>query len=167
VYATEVEVGHLLAGLVRAVQPEQVFESGTYLGHTALLLARALAENGHGHLYTVENQPERAQAAQHLLRRHKKFATALCGDSLQLLHDLPGSFQLAWLDSAYACRSMELQLLHSTGKLSPGAIVVVHDTALHHPYDVAGELRSLDWMVWMWLATPRGVAVGQYAPTAS
>ena len=54
---TEIEVSEFIGGLVRLTQPEVCVETGSYLGQTSLKIGEALKKNGHGKLYTLENQP--------------------------------------------------------------------------------------------------------------
>ena len=44
--------------LVRAVQPDHVIETGTHLGLGSCAIAAALARNGHGHLTTIDIDPD-------------------------------------------------------------------------------------------------------------
>jgi hypothetical protein len=46
--------GMILFGLVRALQPEYIIETGIAAGISTSFLAAALLENGHGHLYSIE-----------------------------------------------------------------------------------------------------------------
>lgn len=46
--------GMILFGLVRALQPEFVVETGIAAGISTSFLAAALIENGHGHLHSIE-----------------------------------------------------------------------------------------------------------------
>lgn len=49
--------GHpkILYGFIRAMKPQVVVEVGSYRGYTACWMARALQENGSGHLYCIDN----------------------------------------------------------------------------------------------------------------
>ena len=44
--------------LVRAVQPDHIVETGTHLGLGSSVIAAALLRNGHGHLTTIDIDPE-------------------------------------------------------------------------------------------------------------
>lgn len=44
--------------IVRAIQPDHVVETGTHLGLGSCVIAAALLRNGHGHLTTVDIDPE-------------------------------------------------------------------------------------------------------------
>jgi predicted O-methyltransferase YrrM len=52
--AVSAEDGMLLFGLARALQPEVVIETGIAAGISSSFLGAALAENGHGTLYSIE-----------------------------------------------------------------------------------------------------------------
>ena len=59
--STELEVSHLVAAFVRALQPNLVVETGTAWGQTAELIGQALKANGQGRLITLEPDPARAE----------------------------------------------------------------------------------------------------------
>lgn len=61
--ATEDEVTAFVAAWVRATKPHRVAEIGTYLGHTAEAIGRALRENGRGWLHTFEFEYRRVSQA--------------------------------------------------------------------------------------------------------
>lgn len=43
-----------LEGLVRAIQPQVVLETGTHKGRSVRAIAKALQDNGSGHVYTID-----------------------------------------------------------------------------------------------------------------
>lgn len=45
----------IIYALIRALKPKTVVEVGTYRGYAACYMARALQENGNGHLYCIDN----------------------------------------------------------------------------------------------------------------
>lgn len=155
-YATELEVSALVAAFVTALQPELVIETGTWTGQTTEAIGRALAANGHGHLYSVEAEEDLAvKAAQ---RCAGLPVTVVQADSLSWTP--PGQAQFAWLDSETGIRPLELQRFRRW--LSPGAVVGIHDTGPQHrtgallwPMVSAGEFTAIT------LRTPRGVTFGQ------
>ena len=54
----ECEVGELLYGFVRTLQPDDVLETGTHIGIGASYIGEALKHNAKGHLDTIEFIPE-------------------------------------------------------------------------------------------------------------
>lgn len=163
--ATEREVSVLVSAFVRALQPETAAETGTNSGQSALAIARALRDNGHGHLWTLETDVALAVSARGLLAGYP--ATVICGSSLTWNPPRPVDF--AWLDSgpltgepgdSGALRRDELA--RWLPRFAPGAVIGVHDTAPHHPVMRAVEpfLRA-QGMMFLNLRTPRGVLFAQ------
>ncbi len=154
-YATEHEVTGLVAAFARALQPEIVVETGANTGQTTEAVGRALAANGHGHLYSLE--ADEALAGKAALRCEGLPVTVVHTDSLSWTP--PGQVGLAWLDSATGIRHLELLRLRPW--LADGAIVGIHDTGPQHitaglllPLVQAGVFAGVT------LRTPRGVTFG-------
>lgn len=124
--ATEQEVSLFIAGLVRLIQPEICVETGTYHGHTAYQIGKALAANGHGRLYTLETDGE--------------FCGKASGLCLALPVEVinqpavewtpPGKIDLLFLDSA---DDRYKEFLHYRPHLTPGAVVILHDVREGYP----------------------------------
>jgi hypothetical protein len=153
--ATEHEVSELAGAFVRALQPEIVLETGSNSGQTTEAIGRALEVNGHGHLYSLEVNPELAVIAAE--RCHGLPVSVIATDSLSWTP--PGEIGFAWLDSETGIRHLEL--LRFRRWLAEGAIVGIHDTGPQH---VTG---SLLWpliqdgtFAAVTLRTPRGVTFG-------
>ena len=150
--ATEVEVLELVAAFVRALQPELVVETGTHRGFGAEAIGRALVENGHGHLYTLEIDPAlHAEASE---RVDGLPVTCLLQPAQEFTPPAPIDF--AWFDSETNLRVSEFvtyrEFMHDR------TLVGFHDTSPHHGYrptlDALG-IALLD------LPTPRGVTFGR------
>ncbi len=150
--ATEVEVLELVAAFVRALQPEVVVETGTHRGYGAEAIGVALAQNGHGHLFTLEvDEALHAEAAERVAGLP---VTCLLQSSFEFTP--PGPIDFAWFDSETNLRVPEFnayrQFMHDR------TLVGFHDTSPHHGYrptlDALG-IALLD------LPTPRGVTFGR------
>jgi len=154
--STEIEVTELIAGFVRALQPELVVETGTAWGQTAQAIGRALHDNGHGHLYTLEPDEGRAEFSKGRCRGLP--VTVVCERSLDWWP--PGAVDFAWFDSLLHLRVQEFN--HFRGAFSPGAFVGFHDTGpQHEPLATqVGELEAAGLYKGLTLPTPRGVTVG-------
>lgn len=152
--ATEIEVADLVGSFVRALQPELVVETGTYLAHTARAIGVALRRNGHGTLVTIEQEPALAALAVESLRHLP--VNVICGDSLAVLPTaLKGALvQFVWLDSGPQTRMREATLL--LPYLDGGAVVGMHDTRPGRPITLDPHLFDV-----VTLRTPRGVSFGQ------
>ena len=94
------EAGRLLYALVRAGRPSTVVEFGMSFGISALHLAAAVKDNGHGRVVTTELSAAKVAAAK------KTFAqtgvddviTVLEGDALATLPTLDGAVDFVLLD---------------------------------------------------------------------
>jgi predicted O-methyltransferase YrrM len=149
--STEQEVSVLLAGLVRALQPDLIVETGTAFGETARMIAETLEINGQGRLVTIEIDKKRAERAKRFLNG---YCEVIHGSSLDWTPDGPIGF--LFLDSAWDTRVPEFH--HFAPWLNPGAIIAIHDTA-HPPFrvEVEREILSRYPVKAIDLPTPRGL----------
>ena len=156
VEATEFEVTEAVAGLVRALQPEYVVETGTASAQTAIAIGKALRANGHGRLVTLEVDSDLVRHGRALTRglpvevRHQP--------SLEFTPEHPVDF--AWLDSLTHLRHLEYRRYYP--HMHARTIVGFHDTAAHHPtrayideLESEGVVKAID------LPSPRGFTLGQ------
>lgn len=157
----EWEVSYLLGALVRALQPDVVVETGTAQGATAVILAEGLTRNRHGHLWTVEIDPTKAEIARRQLAEWP-CVTQVHADTREWKP--PTGIDLAWIDSGPAgVRAHEV--FNWADFYTPGAVIAVHDTAPNMGRDATrhalNELAAdLCWPL-MHLRTPRGVSLLQ------
>jgi predicted O-methyltransferase YrrM len=156
----EAEVSALVYAMIRATQPEVVVETGTATGVTAEMIGRALLDNGHGHLWTVEIDPVAAAKATRLVAGLP--VTVAVHDSLDWWP--PDKIDFAWIDSGPAhVRVGEVNRWQQV--FTPGALIGVHDTAPTMSRDVTRSALHalLDGLGWHYLdlATPRGVTIAQ------
>lgn len=157
--STEYEVTALVGALVTALQPDLVVETGTALGHTAVVIGEALARNGHGYLVSIENDPDRVRTAGY--RCAGLPVHLLCGDSL--LWTTEDEIGLLFVDANADDRANEVR--HFAPMLSDGAVIVVHDTGPHkHMRGLIDEL-AVEGLISdpLHLPTPRGVSLLQLA----
>lgn len=150
---TEAEVTELVAGFVRALQPELVVETGTHLGATAAAIGWALHRNGHGRLITLEVDRHLCEVA--AARVEHLPVEVVCMSSLAWTP--PGPIDFAWLDSDAHRRQLELRAYLPW--MHDRTVVGIHDTGPQHPVrellrplEAEGLLSLLD------LPTPRGVS---------
>lgn len=124
------ESGRLLYSLVRAARPSTVVEFGMSLGISAIQLAAAVRDNGHGRVVTTELSDAKVKTAK------KTFAeiglddliTVLEGDALRTLPTLDGPVDFVLLDGWKELYLPVLKLLEP--RLSPGMLVVADNTGL-------------------------------------
>jgi hypothetical protein len=154
--ATEVEVTEAVRGLVRALQPEYVIETGTATAQTTIAIGEALRRNGHGHLVSVEVNAFLVRHARHLCRGLP--VEVVERPSLEFTPTQPIDF--AWLDSLPEIRHLEFRRYYP--HMHSRTIVGFHDTGPMHPVrgfldelEAEGLLRTLDF------PTPRGFTLAK------
>lgn len=95
------EQGAFLQVLLRAMGARFVLEIGTLAGYSAIMMARALPEDGH--LITVERDPERAAFARRAVERARlgEKITVECADARQWLRSFrpPIPLDFVFLDA--------------------------------------------------------------------
>lgn len=128
--AVELEVGEFLHSLVRTVKPTVVIETGTHKGFSALMIARAMKQNGYGHLYTIDKQDYNV-AADFNAFTLSDFVTFIHSDSIVALKDLCGRLEavdILWLDSDHELKTVLSELEAATPLLKSGSYIAFHDT---------------------------------------
>ncbi len=168
--STECEVAEMLGGFVRGLQPEYILETGTAFGITTSELAKAIIINQHGHLVSIDNDPERIEFTQVRLEaeglNHR--VTLLEKNSLDWSPPLDCEIGFAFFDSLYELRVPEF--LHFRPFLKKGTIVAFHDTAPEHGSHRIESGRDLRTEIEVVLGaqlrlthfpTPRGLTVGE------
>lgn len=119
--------GKFLNMLVKLSRSKRVLEVGTSNGYSAIWLSLALEETD-GHLTTIEIDPERVKMAKENLKRaelHHRI-TFLEGDAHKIVPTLEGPFDFVFLDADKGREHDYFSYLYP-GKLSPGAIIAVHN----------------------------------------
>jgi predicted O-methyltransferase YrrM len=114
--------------LVRAVQPDHVVETGTYLGLGSCVIAAALLRNGHGHLTTIDIDPE---AGYLIGEPWESVIDRRTGSSVDVLAELR-DVDMFLHDSLHTYDYETGELAAVEPNLRPGAIVLsdnAHDSA--------------------------------------
>jgi predicted O-methyltransferase YrrM len=93
------ETGRFLAIQVRVLDPQQVLEVGTAIGYSTLHMAEQL---GRGRIITIERDPIRVRQATDFLTRGgvADRVEIVEADAMQAIEDLPGPFDLLFLDAS-------------------------------------------------------------------
>ena len=120
-------VGELLFILATVMQAGRILELGTAIGYSTIHLARGLAPGGR--VVTLEQDPVMADRARENLEQAglSERVRIMEGPALELLGNLDGPFDLAFLDidkSGYAPA-----LTHLGGLLRPGGLLVTDNVA--------------------------------------
>lgn len=159
--STELEVTELIAGFVRALQPDYVIETGAAWGQTSEAIGRALEANGQGRLDAIELDPERAE---YVRERCAGLPVHVVADSsMNFNPDRHVGF--AFFDSIFHLRVAEFMRYRPW--MQTGTIVAFHDTAPGHGWvdgtDLRGHVeRGLDGQArTLTLPTPRGITIAE------
>jgi predicted O-methyltransferase YrrM len=156
--STEIEVTDLVAGFVRALQPDLVVETGAAFGQTSVAIGSALFLNGQGRLVTCEPDGSRFDEAR--IRCRNLPVTVYAYDSMRMISEISEPVGFAWLDSLLHLRVGEFKALRPW--LLRGAIVAFHDTGPQHGLRPSIEQLARDRMLRLiHLPTPRGVIFGE------
>ena len=154
--ATEFEVSEAVAGLIRALQPQYVVETGTSSAQTAIAIGAALKRNGHGRLVSLDIVPENVERGRQLC--HGLPVEVRLQSSLDFVPEQPIDF--AWFDTVQDMRHLEYRRYHAY--MHARTIVGFHDTASYQPtrrfvdeLEADGILKAID------LTSSRGFTLGQ------
>ena len=133
----------VLYALVRALEPERVLELGTNRGSGATHMAQALADNGHGHLWSVDKcDPEyQGHAIPDELR---PYVTLIQGD-INLFHEqVSEPFDFVFEDGSHTRYQVRQVYRFLNRYLRPGAVICSHDTEVDrgHPDSIGDTVRS-------------------------
>ena len=149
---TEHEVSVGIGGLVRMLQPDVVVETGTYMATTSVYIAEALAKNGHGKLFTIEINEERAKAAQDVLSEWGEVVEVVNGHACRV--SVSNKIDLLFIDGGD--RFGELK--HFMPNLTQRGVILIHDSRRSHEQYLCRFLRDNGWSV-AEMPTPRGLAI--------
>lgn len=173
--SASIEEAKFLHALVLCLKPLHCLETGTETGWTSAHIAKALEENGRGHLVTLETDPKLAALARQNLDTYGlghrvNVLEVPSHDYLAKIQHPASSIQIdfALLDTHIELRAEELRLL--TPHLAPGAFVCVHDTSPAHPHrngvELLKDLRAAAGFAVVHLPTPRGLTVLEWRGNA-
>lgn len=132
--------GQLLALFSKLLRPSCVLEIGTFTGYAAICLAQGLAPGGV--LHTIEANPELA----YLIRKYIGKAglegqvQLHIGDALQVLPELPGTFDLVFIDAGKQHYQAYYDLI--IDRVAPGGLILADNVLWSGK--VATELRETD-----------------------
>lgn len=132
---TEWEYLRFLHSLVEIEKPVNILETGTHIGLGTLYLCDACDRNGIGHVTTIDTNAEMlARASNDLIAdghvKRVTYINAVAEEWLGTMSvDAAGPFDFAFFDSDLTSRVRECRTAWAGGLLSPGAILVFHDTS--------------------------------------
>lgn len=125
----ESEIGEFLYGMIKVLQPDQILETGTYTGISAMYMAAALKDNNRGHITTLEITKEHKDRAEKLWQAVDLSAQITCELQPSLDFDTDTTYGFMFLDSEPDIRFQEL--LKFFPYLKPGGFIGVHDLHRH------------------------------------
>lgn len=160
----EMEVYEFLYGLTRVLKPRVIVEVGTWLGHAALFLGGALQKNGMGRMYAYEILPAPHAAAQKRVQDAglTAFVEEILTDGIAAADAYTGlPVELLFVDCNLENR--EAASLAWLPKMHPAGVLVMHDTAAHHPspHLAIQRLQRDGHFHGLNLPTPRGLFVAR------
>lgn len=121
----ECETGELLFGFIRRLKPQNILETGCYKGWGSAYMAKAVEENGFGHVETLEIDTTHIESAQGLWNKLglRSYISAIHSDSLKFTPNK--QYQFMFLDSEPWLRFQELVKFYPN--LDEGGYIFVHD----------------------------------------
>lgn len=153
---TEVEVSELIASFVRALQPELVVETGSYIGTTSEMIGKALQRNGHGRLVTLETDVRCFRKARRRCRGLP--VQVLHKSSLEWFPENDQTIDFMLFDTHFKSREKEYDWYQDFfGKYT---VLCWHDSGPHFKRPIRGLIEQLTDMgdiQPIFLPTPRGV----------
>jgi predicted O-methyltransferase YrrM len=132
----EIEYLELIRSFIFATKPEQVLETGPYMGYSTIALASALKENGFGSLTSIEidsNFIEKTR--QNLIKFDPSLEVDLINlNSLDAIPNINKKFSFVLLDSGSNSKQLnlrikELKILLDLNMLLEDCIIFIHDTS--------------------------------------
>ena len=129
--ATEAWISNLVASLLKATGTAVALETGAFMGHTTVWLARALQDMGGGTLHVAELDTDRAVHVSGVLTKMVLWEvdwTVHNRDALAVINDLPdGTIGLAFLDDDHGKDHVAREIEAIWPKMAQGGIITGHD----------------------------------------
>lgn len=124
------EKANRLCELVWNARPDCVVEVGTAIGYSGLWIAKTLHDLGHGHLFTLEKDPERAAQAKRNFERASldNDITVIVGDARERIDEVGGPIDLLFLDGGFA--NYYPCLMRCQSRLRDGALLVADNAGI-------------------------------------
>lgn len=159
--SAEMEVLDLLESLIKAVKPELIVETGTFIGHSAIRMARALQANGFGRIITVEYDPAVFEKARQQIEASGVARWIEYRNESSLETSINGTIDLLYCDSDVNIREQEVRRF--LPQIKPRGLVLIHDASSHFKTvrDAAFRLEAEGLLSVVLLSTPRGLCLAQ------
>ena len=172
--------GRLLAMLAAMINPRRVLELGAYTGYSALCLAENLADGAELHTVEIDDEMEPHLTELFASAPGGHRITLHIGDALKVVPELPGDWDLIYIDANKRDYPAYLEMCLS--RLRPGGFIIADNTLWDGKVATASETsdaqtRALDTFNRMAAAAPRlqtvilplrdGLTLIRLAPSAS
>ncbi len=120
--------GQVLVEVIRKIRPKRVLEVGTFIGYSAILMAKELESDAH--LITIEIHPQEAEEARKNIKKAEVAATVevVVGDAIEVIPTLRGKFDLVFLDAEKSEYLDYLRLVEN--KLHKGSNIVADNAGI-------------------------------------
>ena len=114
--------GQILVEAICKNKPKRVLEVGTFIGYSAILMARELESTAH--MISIEIDANEAEVARENMRKAKVHPTidVITGDAVEAIPRLAGKFDMVFMDAKKTENMRYLQLVEP--KLHEGSIIV-------------------------------------------
>ena len=131
----------LISILVRASGAARALEVGTSNAYSTIWLAWSLTAVA-GRIISIDRNPDKHSLARENLRRAGFLdrVDLRTGDAVEIVRELPGPFDLAFLDADRRTFPAIMEVL--LPKLSP-RVLVIADNVLSHPEEIAEYLKLI------------------------
>ena len=118
--------GRLLAMLAAIARPRRVVELGTFTGYSALCLAEGMPPGGELHTIEIDDEME-PELLELFAQPHPGAPVTLhTGDALDILPQLPGTWDMAFIDANKRLYTEYYELL--VPRMNPGGIILADNT---------------------------------------
>jgi predicted O-methyltransferase YrrM len=158
---SELEVLDFLRTLVATLKPHLIVETGTFLGHSSIKMAEALAANGFGKIITIEYDPVIFASAKERIDASGLGKWIEYRNESSLETHIDGTIDILFCDSHLTIREQEIRRF--LPQVDPRGLILVHDASSHFKVvrESALRLEQEGLISTILLPTPRGLVVAQ------
>ena len=118
--------GSILAFFSKMISPKRILEIGTYTGYSAICLAKGLSAGGVLHTIEINDELEQFAAEYFAETGLKDCIVQHIGDATDILPQLKGKFELAFLDADKRQYLAHYQLIFP--KITMGGLIIADNT---------------------------------------
>lgn len=124
IYIVKPQVEQFLKTFLQVVRPAKILEVGTAIGYSSLLMLSCLPD---AEITTIERDETVLKMARENIEKRGAKAQIRCiyGDASEVLENLGGTYDFAFLDAAKGQYQTHFQMVLS--KMKPGGVIVTDD----------------------------------------